>query len=60
MRFFLYLFLAGQCPIEVPGHYPTLEECQQAGQVEVARWFIVHHNSPAFAWCVRGGESDRS
>lgn len=57
--FFLYLFLAGQCPIQVPGPgYDSYDECDKAGQVEIVRWGLVHRHSPAFAWCVKGGSNE--
>ena len=54
-KYFLYLFLAGHSPLEVPGFFNTLDECAEAGQREVARWALVHTQSPGFAWCVKGG-----
>lgn len=57
-HFFLYLFLAGQSPIAVPGHFDTLEACERAGDWEVARFKLIHSHSPAYPWCIEGGIDD--
>lgn len=58
MHWWLYLYLLGQCPVEIPGHFETLAECRAAGDKAVQDFKNIHKHAPAFAWCVQGGRAD--
>jgi len=52
----LYIFLGGQCPLQVHQCFDTLAACETAGQDEVARWHLSHHSAAGFPWCIKEGK----